>query len=458
MEAFFLFNPAAIWNSWTVETNRYAAKTLAEKPSTMTWTPVIMEEIMAYVGMLIAMGVVSLPCIDDFFATEPILSHPWFPSILSRDRFSQINRYFHACNDLLYPGDKLGKVRTVIDEFQRNFKKYWNGHREVSIDEQLLGTRCRIGFVQYMPKKPVRFGVKIWVLADSKQPYVMDFQIYTGKDERTPEEGLANRVIEDLLSPLYDRGHILYTDNFYSNPLKFLDLENKGTLAVGTVRNNRIGMPDAMRHPNVNLQRGQSEFLKTGNLTAVHWKDKRDVYALSTAHGNEVSEVMPFKPHLIVDYNMHMNGVDRNDQLLSYYSMNRKTLKWWKKVFWRLIEMALINAFLIFKFQRPDTSHKRFRLDLAYNLAQPIVDARTIGRSLPGPGRSPAVQSDRLSGKHFPTASRKGAPRKRCKVCAFQKTPSGRYKDTKTATLCERCNVHLCAGECFKIYHTKTKF
>jgi hypothetical protein len=40
-------------------------------------------------------------------------------------------------------------------------------------------------------KKPAKFGVKNWVLADSIFPYVCNFQIYTEKDERTPEHGLG---------------------------------------------------------------------------------------------------------------------------------------------------------------------------------------------------------------------------------------------------------------------------
>jgi len=76
-------------------------------------------------------------------------------------------------------------------------------------------------------------------------------------------------------------------------------------------------------------------------VTAVRWFDKRDVYALSTIHGNEMVSLPPrrnenqpvTKPTLIVDYNKYMNGVDRCDQLLTYYALNRRSTKWWKKVF-----------------------------------------------------------------------------------------------------------------------------
>lgn len=39
-------------------------------------------------------------------------------------------------------------------------------------------------------------------------------------------------------------------------------------------------------------------------------------------------------PTCVVDYNAYMEGVDLTDQYLSDYTLtNRRTVKWWKKVF-----------------------------------------------------------------------------------------------------------------------------
>ena len=39
------------------------------------------------------------------------------------------------------------------------------------------------------------------------------------------------------------------------------------------------------------LEKGQSVFVVKDNLLAVHWKDKRDVFVVSSIHGNEIDEV-----------------------------------------------------------------------------------------------------------------------------------------------------------------------
>ena len=68
-------------------------------------------------------------------------------------------------------------------------QNYWTPHGEISIDEQMIATRCGISFIQYMPKKPVKFGVKNWVLADSIMPHVLTFKFTPEKTKEHPRLG-----------------------------------------------------------------------------------------------------------------------------------------------------------------------------------------------------------------------------------------------------------------------------
>ena len=159
-------------------------------------------------------------------------------------------------------------------------------------------------------------------------------------------------------------------------------------------------------------------------MTAVHWKDKRDVFALTTIHSNAVDDDIPHKPELICEYNKYMGGVDHNDQLLVYFAIGRKTLKWWKRVFWRLLKIALVNSHLLYKL-KPDNesvTQKQFRLNLCHSLVQPLFTLRENPgtRVVRGPGRPP-VPCDRLIGKHF---GQRADKRRRCKVCASTKNAS----------------------------------
>ena len=78
--------------------------------------------------------------------------------------------------------------------------------------------------------------------------------------------------------------------------------------------------------------------MKDGNTVAVHWKDKRDVYAMSAIHGLELESVerrngdLLEKPKIICQYSKYKNGVDKCDQHPNYYSVGRKSIKWWKRI------------------------------------------------------------------------------------------------------------------------------
>ena len=52
-----------------------------------------------------------------------------------------------------------------------------------------------------MPKKPHKWGMKAWVLADSANGYIWNWKLYTGKEENAPatDLGLAHRVVLELL-------------------------------------------------------------------------------------------------------------------------------------------------------------------------------------------------------------------------------------------------------------------
>ena len=44
-----------------------------------------------------------------------------------------------------------------------------------------------------------------------------------------------------------------------------------------------------------------------------------------------------------------MNGVDRSDQMLACHNISRKCFRWWKILFFHLVDIAVVNSFLIFQ-------------------------------------------------------------------------------------------------------------
>ena len=77
-----------------------------------------------------------------------------------------------------------------------------------------------------MPKKPVKWGIKVWMCADAVTGYAHTFEVYTGADEVHSKHprGVTYSVVMHLLEHLLDKGYTVYMDNFYSSPVLFLDL------------------------------------------------------------------------------------------------------------------------------------------------------------------------------------------------------------------------------------------
>ena len=130
---------------------------------------------------------------------------------------------------------------------------------------------------------------------------------------------------------------------------------------------------------------------------------------------------------MIVDYNEFMLGVDKLDQMMSYYRFLHKTIKWWRKVFW-ILEVATVNACIICKVlakrrgEQP-ISHLAFRQQLILPLSEPIRSS-VIPRARPGPQASNCIE--RLC--PVPHYLMKGTKRRDCVVCS-DRVKGGRVSD-----------------------------
>ena len=94
------------------------------------------------------------------------------------------------------PGyDCLGKVRLLLEHLQERFKAMYNPGEHLAVDEAMIKF---LALKQYMPKKPIKRGIKVWVLGDSLNGYFSCLEIYTGKKGNTVEHGLGGHVVKDL--------------------------------------------------------------------------------------------------------------------------------------------------------------------------------------------------------------------------------------------------------------------
>jgi hypothetical protein len=205
----------------------------------------------------------NLP-VKQYWSTDKILSLTNLSKVMPRDRYLEIFNIIHF-NDINAqdPNDPLIKLRPVINILKANFAGSFHPFQNLCIDESLLLYKERCYFKQYIPSKRSRFGAKSFIICDCKTGYILDFIIYTGKDTdiKTNNSMLckSGNIVTTLMRPYLGKGHTLITDNWYTSPRLYTLLHKHKTNAYGTMRKNRVGMPQmkkksSLENLSMNLQ------------------------------------------------------------------------------------------------------------------------------------------------------------------------------------------------------------
>lgn len=71
---------------------------------------------------------------------------------------------------------------------------------------------------------------------------------------------------------------------------------------------------------------------------------------------------------VVVDYNKFMGGVDIADRLRTVYGIDRRCKMWWHRLFWGLLEITVINSYVIYSELMQKIPLINFRRDVARGL------------------------------------------------------------------------------------------
>lgn len=130
-------------------------------------------------------------------------------------------------------------------------------------------------------------------------------------------------------------------------------LLDRETFLVGTLRANRKRNPTDVTKKK--LKKGDIVARQNDNgVLVLKWKDRRDVLAISSKHMPSMVNVTQrggdkIEPQVIVDYNAGKSFIDVSDQMNSYNSFSRRSLKWYRKVaFDILLNVAVVNALSLY--------------------------------------------------------------------------------------------------------------
>ena len=441
------------------------------------------NEIATFIGMNMLMGVVKLPSYKNYWSQK--LRYPMIADAMPIKRFEKIKRYLHfSDNDKVDKTDKLGKIQPIVNLVRNECIKV-EPEEFHAIDEQIIPSKTKFSKIrQYNPKKPRKWGFKNLVRAGSSG-LMYDFYIYSGKEEEVDAQyehlQKSAQVVARLCKELpCHQNHKVFFDNWFTTLDLMLYMLKQGYLSVGTVRSNRTqGCPLTSNKELEKKGRGSYDYKVDNNsgIIIVKWVDNSTVLLVSNYVG-----VMPVEdidrwckkasarkavpcPQIVVVYNKCMGGVDLADMLIALYRIEVKTMRWYVKIFWHLVDIAKVNAWLLYRRHYEQAGkpkkYEKSLLEFTTDIADALMHANKVPR--PGPGRPTKRQSTdnaRPGGKkaavptpiadvrydkiaHWPKPS---SDKKRCRLC-----------HSYSRTTCEKCRVSLCLltdRNCFKLFHT----
>lgn len=189
--------------------------------------------------------------------------------------------------------------------------------------------------------------------------------------------------------------------------------------------------------------------------------DRVQVSRKSKTAGVWSTKVVP-QPQTISNSNKYMNAVDRSDQNLATNNVLRKCMRWWKTLFFHLIDIAVVNSFILFKehqakfpdnealHRSADYSLAQFREELVRQLCDfPEYDVPPL-HSTAKPAPPPPLGEFKTV--HVPVFTK---DKKRYVVCYKKTKADNRVHCFCSAPQCGKKYMHVMGEKnCFAEFHT----
>jgi len=141
------------------------------------------EELKAFLGLLIYMGYHELPSIRLYWSNDPNFYCDRVAQVMSVKRFLKLLRCIHLNDNSKMPQrqsqefDKLFKICPLVSHLQEIYKTIYKPSRYLAVDESMVAFKGRSSMKQFMPLKPIKRGFKVWALADSQSGFLLNFDV-----------------------------------------------------------------------------------------------------------------------------------------------------------------------------------------------------------------------------------------------------------------------------------------
>ena len=138
---------------------------------------------------------------------------------------------------------KLATIRNIYDKSVVACEANYTPGTGCTVDESLHGFRGVCSFKQYIPNKSSKYGIKVYVLADSKTFYFVSSKIYTRAGTHEPGLPVPTQALLDLVPSISRTSRNITTDNYYMSIPLAMELKSRKLAVIGTMKKNTACIP-----------------------------------------------------------------------------------------------------------------------------------------------------------------------------------------------------------------------
>ncbi|XP_066468624.1 piggyBac transposable element-derived protein 4-like isoform X1 [Tiliqua scincoides] len=450
-EMFELFITEEILHLIVRETNREAERAFRlwnewNPDKVKAWKAVDLAELKAYIGLLLLAGVYHArhETLEELWDASS--GRPHFRATMSLNRFRALTRYIRFDNkqtrDKRRATDKLAAFRNVWTLFVQQLPRWFTPGTDITVDKQLLGFRGRCPFRQYMPRKPSKYGLKVWWCCDAQTSYPLKGEVYLGKEPGAPlETDLGSHVVTTLVQPWYHSGRNVVGGTFFTSSELAEALLAKDLTYVGALQHNKPEIPPEMQpHPCRELL--SSIFGFHGPYTLVSYVPEKGqaILLLSTLHHDMAVQGDQKKPDIVAHYNATQSGVENLDRLTRMYTCRQTNNRWPMALFYNVLDVAALASYILWIHSHPELKSRNVRRrKFLASLGKELIDGHVRRRMRNEQHLSKSIRTTLTAlGYCFPSPSAETAPKTgRCVICT-------RAEDKKTSRRCDLCGKFAC--------------
>ena len=396
------------------------------------------EDLDIFLGLLFLMGNIRVNKIQYYWKKNRIYNFVKFSQNMSRDRFLFILKSLNCSQSI--------KSHSVLELFLKNMSDIYYPNKELVIDEPLIMFKERLIRQSYLANKNFDHDLKLYNVSE---PNGIILNMIATNDVQSCDN--IDAIVKQLLHNYFSCGHSVYMNELYNSVSLSHEFLYRNTYTTGKLSADRTYMPALPFNHQLKMGQSAHKYTKMGLCLLRWYDDVEEKIHLSSEVDAQFKRVKMFgrnvrKPAMLCLFDKFYESVDRLDQLMDNYPLEKCCIRPDLKVAIHIFHVMLNNCFLF----HSNLCDKELKLS-RFNFRNTIIEYLLYRNRPQSPDNSVqgAFDNDELFGHTPVEVTDKRNKRKRCRIChrrGFRKN---------TSFYCPSCpgNPGLCLIPCFQEYH-----